>query len=64
MEWTKVCFTQTSYKKNERFRTEKEIALIPDSGEENYLLNIYPSVTYQVFEGFGGALTESAGYIY
>ena len=64
MEWTKVCFTQTSYKKNERFRTEKEIALIPDGGEENYLLNIYPSVTYQVFEGFGGALTESAGYIY
>lgn len=33
-------------------------------GEENYLLNLYPSVKYQVFEGFGGAATESAGYIY
>ena len=37
---------------------------MPDNGEENYLLNLYPSVTYQVFEGFGGALTESAGYVY
>lgn len=37
---------------------------MPDGGEENGLLNLYPSVTYQTFEGFGGALTESAGYVY
>lgn len=37
---------------------------MPDGGEENRLLNLYPSVTYQTFEGFGGALTEAAGHVY
>lgn len=54
----------TSYEENERCREENEIELASDGGEENYLLNLYPSVTYQTFEGFGGAITESAGYIY
>lgn len=54
----------TVYKENERSREEKETELVPDGGEENCLLNLYPSVTYQTFEGFGGAITESAGYIY
>jgi glucosylceramidase len=36
----------------------------PDGGEENQLLNLYPQIQYQNFEGFGGAVTESAGYVY
>lgn len=64
MNRKKIKFIHTSYKENEKICTEKEMELIPDGGEENCLLNIYPSVTYQTFEGFGGALTESAGYIY
>ena len=60
----KLKYIGTSYKKNEKCREEREVEFKPDSGEENYLLNLYPSVTYQNFEGFGGALTESAGYIY
>ena len=64
MNRTKLKYISTLYKENERCREEKELELIPDGGEENCLLNIYPSVTYQAFEGFGGALTESAGYIY
>lgn len=57
-------FISTWYEGNERCREEKEMTFIPDGGEENCLLNLYPSVTYQIFEGFGGAITESAGYIY
>ena len=31
---------------------------------ENKVINLYPEVTYQVFDGFGGAITEAAGYVY
>lgn len=64
MDRTILSYTSTWYEKNQRCREEKEAAFLPDGGEENGLLNLYPSVTYQTFEGFGGALTESAGYIY
>ncbi len=64
MEKRKVTYVSTCYKGKERYCREEEVELVPDGGEENELLNLYPSVTYQTFEGFGGALTESAGYIY
>lgn len=64
MNKTRIQYVSTLYKGGEKCRQEKEIELVSDGGEENSLLNLYPSVTYQVFEGFGGALTESAGYIY
>lgn len=35
-----------------------------DNEAENEVVNLYPCVTYQSFVGFGGALTESAGYMY
>jgi glucosylceramidase len=35
-----------------------------DDGTENEVVNIYPDVTYQKFEGFGGALTDAAGYVF
>ena len=59
-----IKYVSTWYEGNERRRQERETELVPDGGEENRLLNLYPSVTYQTFEGFGGALTESAGYVY
>ena len=31
---------------------------------ENKVVNLYPEISYQRFEGFGGAITESAGYVY
>ena len=31
---------------------------------ESYLINIYPEVTYQKIIGFGGAVTEAAGYAF
>lgn len=41
------------------------IELKPDDGSrEKYVLNLYPSITKQTFEGFGWAFTEAAGYVY
>lgn len=57
-------YIRTAYKENQRNRQEEMAEFFPDEGEENCLLNLYPSVTYQTFEGFGGAFTESAGYVY
>lgn len=31
---------------------------------ETQVVNLYPELTYEVFEGFGGAVTEAAGYVY
>lgn len=31
---------------------------------ESQVVNIYPELSYETFEGFGGAVTEAAGYIY
>ena len=40
------------------------IEFLDDNGLENQLINIYPQMKYQTIKGFGGALTDSAGYIY
>lgn len=43
--------------------TTYETGLIPDSkAQEMYVVNLYPQKKYQTIEGFGAALTESAGY--
>ena len=31
---------------------------------ETQVINLYPELTYETFEGFGGAVTEAAGYVY
>lgn len=37
----------------------------PDAEEvEKQVVNLYPEVIYQTFEGFGGAITDAAGYVY
>lgn len=33
-------------------------------GVENQVVNLYPEVTFQTVEGFGGAITDAAGYVY
>ena len=32
--------------------------------EEKNIVNLYPAVRYQLIEGFGGAFTDAAGYVY
>lgn len=55
---------RTVYKENIEEHTEGELVFSPDQGEENQLVNLYPQMSYQTFEGFGGAITESAGYVF
>lgn len=39
-------------------------AFKPDSGAENEVVNLYPEFEFDRLEGFGGALTDAAGYVY
>ena len=42
-----------------------QAAFRPDvNEEENQVVNLYPRVAFQTFEGFGGAITDAAGYVY
>lgn len=44
---------------------EQTIEMTEDiRGIESQVVNIYPELSYETFEGFGGAVTEAAGYIY
>ncbi len=44
---------------------EQEILFHPDEKEvENQVINLYPERKYETFEGFGGAITDAAGYVY
>lgn len=57
-------YEQTTYRADKRIRTETEVPFLPDHGIENELVNLYPQVRYQTWEGFGGAVTDSAGYVF
>ena len=39
-------------------------AVSSDAGRERELINLYPEVGYQTVEGFGGAFTDAAGYVF
>lgn len=60
----KIKVYSTTYENNTECCAENELDFLPDDGEENQVVNLYPAMKYQTFEGFGGALTESAGYIF
>ena len=42
----------------ERFEDNNRVS------QEKELVNLYPQVTYQCIEGFGGAFTDAAGYVF
>lgn len=60
----KLKMITTAYKDNQKETTEKEIEFFRDDERENELINLYPHIEYQTLEGFGGAVTDSAGYVY
>ena len=57
-------YITTQYAGADRYTSEQKIAFLPDEGREEQLINLYPQHIYQTFDGFGGAITESAAYIY
>ena len=55
---------KTEYYNGIRHTTEQKLVFTPDEGCEEWLINLYPQYTYQTLQGFGGAITESAAYVY
>lgn len=54
----------TSEHSGEELQYSRDLEFVTDTGEENAVVNLYPDVLFEEFEGFGGALTDSAAYIY
>lgn len=46
----------------EQFR--QTVTFKEDSQAENQVVNLYPEVRFETLEGFGGAITDSAAYVY
>lgn len=49
---------------NQARTLHQKMSLVPDEGVENELVNLYPIPQNGMFEGFGGAITDAAGYVY
>lgn len=60
----KSLLNSTNYSQKGIQKKQQEYTFITDKERENELLNLHPEVEYQRFEGFGGALTDAAGYVY
>ena len=60
----KLNYTETVYEGTKKKVQEQTVTFADDRGQENELINLYPQMHYQSFEGFGGAVTDSAGYIF
>lgn len=54
----------TTYPKGKQQKDTKRLRFSADDCVENQVVNIYPQMQYQCFEGFGGAFTDSAGAVY
>lgn len=54
----------TIWKDQIRYTTEETLEAVMDKERENEIVNLYPEMTYQTIEGFGGAVTDSAGYVF
>jgi len=60
----KLSLLTTTFPNNFKKETEQYFDFAVDDNVENDVVNIYPEMEYQIFEGFGGAITDSAGYVY
>lgn len=60
----KLTYETTTFEKNVKAVKKESRTFVPDTGIENQVVNLYPQVKEQTFEGFGGAFTDAAGYVY
>lgn len=60
----KVTLHTTRYRQEGMTDVTAEAPFVKDTDRENELLNLHPEVKYQRFDGFGGALTDAAAYVY
>jgi glucosylceramidase len=61
MKFKEVKIIQSS-EKGELFESLEPSVFERDPAAENYVINLYPGVTYQEIIGFGGAFTETSAY--
>ena len=55
----------TQFVNNLRRTDERHLPFTADTqGQENGIINLYPQRLYQKIYGFGGAFTDSAGYVF
>lgn len=54
----------TDFSSGTKEETVETLRFTADMGVEKQVVNLYPQIQYQQFEGFGGAFTDSAGYVY
>lgn len=57
-------YTSTTFARNTRDTRSSKIAFVPNRDQELQVVNLHPEVEFQTVEGFGGAFTDSAGYVY
>lgn len=60
----KLNYYQTTCENKVCLSTNMETVFEPDGGREEQLLNLYPDVSYQRIEGFGGAITDASGSVF
>ena len=62
----KMTLYKTLWEDAKIVQAQEEVAVTEESAEpravEMQVLNVYPQVAYQTIDGFGGAMTEAAGY--
>ncbi len=54
----------TYYEQDKRVTSSENLEVLKDNGGGENAVNVYPEATYQRLYGFGGAITEAAGYVY
>lgn len=54
----------TRYENDQAITTVERKELIAEPGNAMNVVNLYADIKYQTFHGFGGAITEAAGYAY
>lgn len=60
----KLEYIATTFPDNTRNIQRTQVPFVKDNGQERQAVNLHPDVEFQTFEGFGGAFTDSAGYVY
>ncbi|QPC45518.1 glycoside hydrolase family 30 protein [Mangrovibacillus cuniculi] len=54
----------TTYEDNQKETNEAAVRFVTDNNVEMNVINIYPEIEYQTFDGFGGAITEASAYTF
>ncbi len=59
-----LLYTTQFSARGEKHADVRPLRFMPDNGVEKEVVNLHPQVKYQTWEGFGGAFTDAAGYIF